>query len=86
MPKGDIGHPKTVIVATPEAMAIYELQSDDDQMPEGLEVILSELMTIKGEPTKTGKQSWRLRSLVGPSYNSVLKYMHKNGMVEAKDR
>ena len=84
MSKGSKTNPKTVIRATEDSLAIYEDVADDS--PEATPVVLGELFTSRGSPTK-GLRRWRLKQKTGlgfDEFNKVLDFLLDNNLVELK--
>ena len=76
--------PKTIVRATEDSLAIYEDVADDS--PEATPIVLGELFTSKGKPTK-GLRRWRLKQKTGLGFdevNKVLDFLLDNNLVELK--
>jgi len=84
MAKGSKLSPKSLIRATEDSLAIYEGVAEDS--PEDTPIILVELLTNKGIPTK-GLRRWRLKQISGvgePHFSQVLTFLIDNKIVEVR--
>ena len=81
MAKRGMGHPKSVFVATAEALDAYEPIAD--KSPDGVPAVLGSLLTNLGNP-KPGLRRWRLKqdSGLGTSeFNEALLWLVENEMI-----